>query len=54
MLSGNEGSRHDVRGGGGLSYLPSVNTGLDGGGTYTRQTLEPSIQDYENVQDGSL
>lgn len=30
------------------SYLPSGDTGRDGGGTYTGQATEPTIQDYEN------
>ena len=30
------------------SYLPSGDTGRDGGGTYSGQATEPTIQDYEN------
>ena len=30
------------------SYLPSGDTGREGGGTYTGQATEPTIQDYEN------
>jgi hypothetical protein len=30
------------------AYLPSGDTGRDGGGTYTGQATEPTIQDYEN------
>lgn len=30
------------------SYLPSGDTGRDGGGTYTGQATEPTLQDYEN------
>jgi len=30
------------------SYLPSGDPGRDGGGTYTGQATEPTIQDYEN------
>ena len=30
------------------SYLPSGDTGRDGGGTYSGQATEPTVQDYEN------
>lgn len=30
------------------SYLPSGDTGRDGGGTYSGQATEPTLQDYEN------
>ena len=30
------------------SYLPSGDIGRDGGGTYTGQATEPTVQDYEN------
>ena len=44
-----EGSRHDVRGQGEPSYMPTADPGRHGGGTYTSQATEPTIQDYENV-----
>jgi hypothetical protein len=48
MSTGTEGNSHNLRGAGGLSYLPGVNSGTDGGGTYTAASLQPSIKDYEN------
>jgi hypothetical protein len=44
-----EGSRHDSRGQGEPSYMPTADPGRHGGGTYTGQTTEPTLQDYENV-----
>ena len=29
--------------------MPDLNPGMSGGGTYTAQTTDPTIQDYENV-----
>ena len=31
------------------TYIPDGNPGIDGGGTYTGQSLDPTIRDYENV-----
>ena len=44
-----EGSSHDARGQGVPSYLPDLNPGRYGGGTYTGQSTDPTIQDYENI-----
>ena len=43
-----EGGPHDTRGQGGTSYIPSINSGLDGGGTYTGNNMQPSLQQWEN------
>ena len=45
---GSEGSSHALRSQLDLSYMPSINPGPHGGGTYTSNNLKPSIQDYEN------
>lgn len=45
------GMEHNQRSnavGANTSYLPSGDTGREGGGTYTGQATEPTIQDYEN------
>ena len=44
-----QGSRHDSRGQGEPSYMPTIDPGRHGGGTYTAQSTEPTLQDYENV-----
>ena len=44
-----EGSRHDSRGQGEPSYMPNIDPGRHGGGTYTAQATEPTLADYENV-----
>lgn len=44
-----EGSSHETRSQGVPSYIPDVNPGRYGGGTYTAQTTDPTIQDYENI-----
>ena len=44
-----EGSSHDSRGQGNTSYMPNIDPGRHGGGTYTAQATEPTIADYENV-----
>lgn len=31
------------------SYLPEANPGMEGGGTYTGASSDPTIQDYENI-----
>ena len=31
------------------SYLPEANPGMQGGGTYTSASSDPTIQDYENI-----
>ena len=31
------------------SYLPDANPGMQGGGTYTSASSDPTIQDYENI-----
>jgi hypothetical protein len=48
-MSSVEGSSHDARGQGYTSYMPGVNPGMHGGGTYTMQGTEPTLKDYENI-----
>ena len=44
-----EGSRHDSRGQGEPSNMPGVDPGRHGGGTYTNNSTEPTLDDYANV-----
>lgn len=44
-----EGRTHASRSDTGPSYMPSVDPGTRGGGTYTAESVEPTIQDYENI-----
>ena len=49
MMMGNLQAQRSNAVGASPSYLPEANPGMQGGGTYTSASSDPTIQDYENI-----